>query len=491
MIHADRGFVWSPRPSYKVNGSVLINGVEVKADVLDCSITRAVIGTTSKVGSCTIKINNYDGSWAGMFSKKDTIKIYADFGSGATQQFDGFVREINPDIDGFPHITIIGNDWAGEALMRVVNKQYNSQYLDDIFIDLVATYLPGHTTANVADMSSLGTFTINFSNKKLIDCFKDIMVKSGDNYCAYCDFDKDWHVFEKGSIFNLYEPIIHTRNMISIKTENTLSGMATKITLYGKDQEGMPMMVTVSDDPEGVGNIHEVYKDTNILTYNALVDRANAILAEKKTSEINCKEALVRGMIGLNPGDAVYMFAPIIGLQSEVFVPEFTHDIFGGKTMKTKVKWQMQYKMPKDISTLFKERIEGNQEILDISNPDDLENSYNFVFDDNNDVLTFTNTEVSNGMLQLTSGETTGTMLSESRSLSDIVTYLEIKYNGWNLGDSIFQVTTDGGLNWQTLTRNTKTAASYSGSSVQIKITLNSTDANPSPNVESMAVLYT
>jgi hypothetical protein len=492
VIRSDRGFVWTPRESYRVAGSILINGVEVKLKVVESSITMAVIGVTAKAGSCELIINNSDGAYTGLFSKKDSVKIYADFASGTTQQFDGFVREVNPTIDGYPKLQIIGNDWAGEALMRVVNKQYSTPMtLDAIFKDLVADYLPGHTTNNVADLSSFGTFTPTFNNKKLIDCFKDLMDKTQNNYCAYCDFSKDWHVFEKGSIFNLYEPIIHTRNLISLSTEDTLSDMATKITLYGKDQENMPMMVTVSNDPEGVGTIHNVYRDTNITTYASLLSKANDILAKSSTSEIKGKEAVVKGMITLRPGDSVYMFAPLIGLQTEVFVPEFRHTIIGGKVMKTYVTWQLQHKMPETISTVIKDTINASQEMLNIDNPDDLENSYNFIFDDNSNVETITGLSITGGKLQISAGGTTGTLITSTREVAANITKIELKYDGWNLGDSTFEVSVDGGLNYETVTRNTVMTPSYSGSSLKLRTVLNSTAANASPNIESMALLYT
>lgn len=492
VIRLDRGFVWTPRPSYRISGSILINGVEIKADSTDVSMTMAVIGVTAKAGSCEIKIANPDGAYTGMFNKKDSIKIYADFASGTTQQFDGFVREVNPGISGYPQLTIMGNDWAGETLMRTVNKQYTTpMHLDDIFKDLVSNYLPGHTTVNVADMSAFGTFTMTFNNKKLIDCFKDIMEKTENNYCAYCDFNKDWHVFEKGSVFNLYEPIIHTRNLISIGTEDTLSGMATKITLYGKDQENMPMMVTVSNDPEGVGTIHEVYRDTNATTYESLLEKANALLAKSSISEINGKDVVVKGMITLRPGDSVYMFSPLIGLQGEVFVHEFKQDIKGGKIMKTTCKWQLQHKMPEDISSIIKNRIEENQELFNIDNPDDLENSYNFIFDDNSNVETITGLSITGGKLQISAGGSTGTLITSTRDAVANITKIELKYDGWNLGDSTFEVSVDGGLNYETVTRNTVIVPGYSGSDLKLRMTLNSTSGNPSPNIESLALLYT
>jgi len=157
--------------------------------------------------------------------------------------------------------------------------------------------------------------------------------------------------------------------------------------------------------------------------------------------------------------------------------------------------------MPKDISTLFKERIEGNQEILDISNPDDLENSYNFVFDNSSNLETMTNIDddFSDGKLKITSGQTTATAITSTRTTSANITKVELKINAWNFGDSIVEVSVDGGLNYFEIQRNVLyeygdefgNKFNYSGNNLKIKITLNSTDANPSPNVESMAVLYT
>jgi hypothetical protein len=317
------------------------------------------------------------------------------------------------------------------------------------------------------------------------------MTATDNNCCFYCDFNKDWHVFEKGSIFNLYEPIIYSRNLIRMQAEDTLSDMTTKITLYGKDIDGFPMVVTVSDDPEGVGTIHEVYRDTNITTYDSLVDRATYILNSKKTSELKGKNAVVKGMIGLNLGDMIYVFAPIAGIQGEYFVNEFTHDIVGRKIMKTTCQFQVQHKRTQDISTLIKSQMQSTQSLFNIDNPDDLENSYNFPFNDSSDVETLTNTEIVAGKLQLTSGSSTGTMISSTRTTATNVTKAELKYSGWNLGDSTFEVSVDGGLNYQTLTVDTLLNIGFSGNNLKIRVTLNSTVGNLSPNTDSLTLLYT
>lgn len=490
VVRSDRGFVWVPRTSYVPSGSVLINNVEVKSDILNASITRAA---ANKAGSCSITLNNQQGQWTGMFSKRNIIKIYADYDVGTTKIFEGFVRDVNPEITPYPKLVINGNDYAGEALLRTVNKQYKTATkIYAIFQDLVTNYLPGYTTTNVDTSNAYLNLEIpiTFSGKKLLDCFTDLMTATDNNCCFYCDFNKDWHVFEKGSVYNSYEPIIYSRNLIRMQTEDTLSDMTTKITLYGQDIDGFPMMVTVSDDPEGVGVIHEVYRDTNITTYDSLVDRANYILNSKKTSELKGKSAIVKGMIGLNPGDTIYVFAPIAGIQGEYFVNEFTHDIVGRKITKTTCQFQVQHKRTQDLSTIIKSQMQNTQALFNIENPDDLENSYNFPFNDNSNVETMTNLTITGGKLQLTSGST-GSMISSTRTTVVNVTKAELKYSGWNLGDSTFEVSVDGGLNYQTLTVDTLLNISYSGNNLKIRVTLNSTAGNPSPNIDSLTLLYT
>jgi hypothetical protein len=487
--YSDRGFVWVPRPSYVVSGSVLINGAEYKSDVLSCTIDGAV---TDSCGTCEIRIYNQYGQYTGLISKTNSIKIYADYDTGTTQIFDGYVRDINYSLEPYSILTIKGNDWAGQALLQTVNKQYTTpSTIDTIFKDLISSYLTDHTTNNVADLTSLGTFAPTFNNKTLLDCLKDLMALTDNNYCFYCDFSKDWHMFEKGSIFNLYEPILYSRNLIRLGTEDTLADIETKITLYGQDQEGFPMCVTVSDDPEGVGVIHTVYKDTNVTTYDALVEKATEILNSKKSGEIKVKQAIVKGMISLRPGDTVYVFAPQQSLQGEMFVSHYTHNIIGRKTIRTTCTLQVQRKFVENLATIIKDRIDENQELLAISNENDLENSYNFTFNDNSNMGTMTHTEISGGKLQLTSGYSTGTALSAVRTTIANVTKVEVKYSGWNMTDSTIEVSVNGGLNYQTLTANTVTNVSYSGSSLMFKITLNSTAANPGPNLDSLVLLYT
>jgi len=488
VIRLDRGFVWVPKPSYILSGSVLINSIEMREVVLDSSIERAV---TDRAGTCTIKIKNKDGAYTNSFSKKDEIKIYADYESGTTQIFGGFIRDINPGLDKISFLEIKGYDWAGEALQKIVNKEYTTPtVISAVFIELITDFLPGHTTTNISTTGYMATLiTPTFNNKKLLDCLKELMVLTGNNCCFYCDFNKDWHAFEKGSVFNLYEPIIYTKNLISIQTEDTLSDVATKITLYGSPQGGLPMMITVSDDPEGYGEIEEVIKDNNITTYEALVEKTNELLNSKKTSEIKGKSAIVRGMIGLSPGDSVYIFAPDQGLQGEFFIPEFTHDIEGGKIIKTTCKFQIQYKTVQNISTLIKDRIDDQQKSLDIENPNDLENSYNFTFD-NDTNCNHSSTETSDGKLQLTYGSTTGTMTSNARTTTDLITQAELRINGSDLRYSTFKISADGGTTWEAITADHLYILVHTGKQLKVRVNLVKSSSTPDPSVDSLAVLY-
>jgi hypothetical protein len=490
MIRENRGFVWVPRDSYRLHTSVLINGTEVKTKVLSCSVTRSA---TNKAGSCTIVLYDKTGAYTAAFQKTQTIKIYADYSTGTTQIFEGFIREVNPEMSPYPKLTVVGHDYSGEALMRTVNKQYNTAMsISDVFKDLVASYLPTHTVVNVAAISTMVTPT--FAGKKLLDCFADLMTLTENNYCFYCDFSKDWHVFEKGSVYNMYEPVVQGRNMIRIQTENTLSDVTNKITLYGQPADGYPLVTTVSDATSIAATgyvIQDTFKDTNITTYDSLVEKATEMLNSKMTGELKGKQAVARGMVGLNPGDSIYYFAPVIGLQGEYFVPEFTHEIIGGKVMRTTTQFQVQHFRVADLSTVIKGQAQATQALMSIENADDLENSYVYPFNDSADIETMTDTQVTAGALALTAGSSTGSMITNSITAASNITKVQVKVTGWNLGDSTFEVSVNGGLDYEAATLGAVTVPGYSGSTLKVRVTLNSTAGNPSPNIDTMAVLYT
>jgi len=483
----DRGFVWVPRPSYKIYTSVLINNVEMKSKVLDCTITRIV---TDGAGSCELRIYNKDGQYTGTFSKKYIIKIYIDYVNGTTKVFEGLVRDIEYDLDPYSVLVVKGYDYAGDALERVVNKVYTTATaISDIFKQLIATYLPDHTTTNVATISTTAKPT--FNNKKLLDCLKDLMKLTNNNYCFYCDFNKDWHVFEKGSIYNEDEPILHTKNLLSLKTEDTLSDVATKITLYGLSLDNYPLMVTVKDDAAiaQYGTIHEVIKDTNISTWDALVEKANEILTSKKTGEIKGKRVTARGLPGLTPGDQIYIFAPEQSIQGEYFIPEYTHEIRGGKIMKTTCKFQVQHKRVESIITVIKDRADESQGLMSIENPNDLEHSYNFTFDDDTN-CTHSNTETEEGKLRIAATYASGTMTSTARTAEDLITKVEVRASGQDLRSSTFEVSADNGANWLAVSLNTLYTLTTTGKQLKVRVTLVSNSPNPDPSVEALAVLY-
>ncbi len=482
--YSNRAYHYFPKLSYSVSGSILINGTEVKEKMISASIDMAA---SSRAGSCEIRLYNKDGEYTGMFSKKDAVKIYADYGNGTTQQFDGYVREINHEFDRFPILVIKGLDWMGEALNNPVNRRYSSMAISDIFTDLVENYLPGHTTANVGTIST--TASPVFAGKGLLDCFIELMTLANDDYCFYCDFAKDWHVFEKGTVFNAYEPIVKTRNLVRLSTEDSLDNMATKITLYGAPQDGLPMFVTVSNDPEGLGTMHKVIKDTNITGYAALLEKAEAILASMNTSEVKGKKAVVKGMMTLKRGDTVHIFAPEMELDREVLVMEFRHDI-GKKAMKTTCSFQVQHKKNEDLATIIRKSSDDTQKLLDIDNPDDLENSYNFTFDDSSNISS-SNCAVSGGKLILSAGQTTGTMTTSARESSSDITKFELMLSGANLDACVFEANADGiDDHFETVSRDTLKILDYPGKTLRIRVTLSETGTTR-PEIDGLSGAYT
>ena len=275
------GIHYFPKPTTRITASVLINGAEMKNELIEGVVKRSV---SKYMSEFECRIRNPEGVNTANIQLGHVVKVYADFSNGTTQIFEGTVQSIR-FINIPPYIIIIANGYEADALNRTINRKYDVPTpIYQIFNDLVG-FLTGHTTTNVSQANEMGNSVIvSWSGKSVWGAMQDLMMLTGNNFDFYCDFSKDWHVFRKGSIKRLTEGVIFGRTLKEITAEDNVTDASNSVTVQGAPLEGFQIMYT---KPTGYGSSagDMIIKDTNLTTYEAVKAKAEQLAIVRSTTE--------------------------------------------------------------------------------------------------------------------------------------------------------------------------------------------------------------
>jgi len=443
-----------------------VNSIEYKTDGMEGKVTRY---TDDAVDSAEVIIQNFQGQYTTTFSKGDTIIIYSDFVDGTHKIFEGTIWDIitqnRPD-----RIVLKGQGYAREAKNRKVYKSYTTPTeISAIFKALVSDYLPTHTYTNVATTTTY--ITISWNGKSVFECFQDLMAKLNNTYTFYCDFDKDWHMFEKGTVTSLLESAVYTRNLINIFPESSVSDARSKVTVYGKPIEGLPLFYTATtsysnDAPD------EVAIDYNLTTYDMVKDRAEELATIYGTTEKRGKgEAIF--MPKLQVGDKIYIFAPKQNLQGWFNIPSFTHT-FKSNKFRTEFMFQEEKKKYKTLENFLEDRVKAEQNLVEVQNEFNLNASKILPFTDSLYISSASEkVESRDNYLQLETGESSGTFISNKVTFDSSVTTMVLRVSGEGITGLTYELSLDDGVSYKTVNPNTEYTF-QSGTELKIRIAFNS-----------------
>lgn len=94
---------------------------------------------------------------------------------------------------------------------------------------------------------------------------------------------------------------------------------------------------------------------------------------------------------------------------------------------------------------------------------------------------------MSDGYLIVSSGSSSGTMITAARNTGSNVSKFELRAEGDNIAGNVnYYVSVDNGITWQSVSRNTLTTPTSEGNQLKIKVVLNSADAK----IDTLGVLY-
>ncbi|NQV08930.1 hypothetical protein HQ529_03705 [Candidatus Woesearchaeota archaeon] len=478
-------FVWIPpttTPDYKVEVIRTSETDDLSNDIVEASFTFGV--NELAIGNFSVKLPNHDNKYTEKYIGGETVYLYVDYASPTNKRFRGTIEKPERISDGgFPYIVIKGRNYAKKLLDILVTKSFTDIASSTIITDLMSEYASEFTTTNVNTNAT--TMTVNWYEKPLWDCL--IEVANAMEWDIYVDANLVVHFFNRKSVGNAQEAIVHDFNMISIEGLGDDDALVkNKIRVYGQEQDGMPIISTAST---GAADRELVVNDTNIVTYEQAQERADSELAKYQNAPLIGSLTAMPGLATLQPGEAIWISAQEYGLSDPAGyrIIDFEHTIKHDEGFGTNVSIE---KEARDLPQIIKKRIDAEQNLQDLQNPNSLDFSYIFPFNDNSNILSTSNLAISEGKLSLLSGETSGTLISTARTADTAITQIQLKVNGSQLGASLFFFSVDNGASWIPIARNELSTVSTPGKYLKLKIELASDASNTEPTVESAGLIF-
>lgn len=454
-----------------------------KVEVDDYDVSEYFKGGTIGVGSnaifdaATIMLTNKDGILTREFEQNNIMKVYADFDNATNQIFEGRVDEpiyiMNSDV-GFA-LNLSARGYSADASIKV-NELYESGItISDCFKELRDEYLPHHSSdnTNIADIDIIVYPT--WSERPLINCFEDLMLWADSNYFFYCDFNKIWHVFEKGTRTCDTEAAIYGDNIKRCEFgDGDFSIKRNRVTVYGQELEGIPLLYTADDeDIQSTDGFikDEIISNNNLLTSSTVKDHAIAQLAKLKTLEQHGTASCL-GMPTLRPGYRLLTLNSYCNVSDYRNVVEVTHNI--GRGFYTDITLAEK---EKGILSTFEDRIRKEQEQIAIRNRYNMKYAHviDFEGDDTSELETKYQTTVWNNNLMLALLQTSGYAITKIHVAPKNVSYCVLKCTGQSLtsdADEYFvtyKISVDG-VSWESLKRDELHEVQGTGKNIRIRV---------------------
>jgi len=456
---------------------VEVNGENMTSRAIE---SEWIYPATKGIGTFRIVLANPFGQITGDFSVGDVVKFYADNTDATTLQFQGRIDHIQEqigiqgqflEING-RHRSYLLNE---SLICHSTTNEATSTLLGDIIDKLPSGH--GFTKTNIS--TTTDAMSVEWNYKPFWECVKEICKFAG--YDCYVDNDLDFNYFEANSISNSEEAIVEGDNLVKASDWGKDDyHEKTRITTLGKDDAGLPIIYTAIIPGEAV--IREVFlNDFSANTSDKVQNVAEGKLEEYTNRPVQAR-ILSLGLETLKPGENISVVIPRQQIYGVYKIIQIKHK-FGAKSGG----WRTECLIEEEtigVSQLLQKVSEQTRTSAKSDNINKMTGSFNFDFND--DLGTHSSTEITEGVLK-TDGAGSGTWISGLRVLDDDVDYFEMRAVGESLVGVTYEISTDGGNNWQSASAlKTQYACAPKGKNLNIRITLNSADTQ----IDSVVMLY-
>lgn len=478
-------WIWLPRNYNRSTIAVDITHLNavttITKDVLDGEFHTQIMALGIPIFN--LKINNTNGKYNDFFAAGDRVRLYADYGSATTLQFQGVVDFVKETVDERGRsLEIEGRHRSYILAEKFVSRAYSTQTADAARKDIVDRDLKGLGFTYAGVEASTVTIKRNFSDKPIYQAFLEIDKDAGED--SYVNNSLDIISFLKNSKTTDTEAIIEGENLIPNSIRNfgiNSIKTADRIKAYGKDDAGMLIINT-----SGTGN-----REIRLTSENATTSGEVEAIADATFDVLSAVppegSVMSYGIEAINPGYLMVVSSPTLANVHAYYRVIHIAQIIGRSGWLTRVYVEDEARTE---ASILRDRVRQESNLVQILNPNNMDFSVNFDFNSNTG-LTLTGLEVVEGKLRIISGETTGTMTSSTTVADGDVTTLEVRAIGSDLPGAVFSASLDGGTTFQTVTPDSVTTLGHSGKSIRLRIVLTqNTTTAPNPQIASAGLFY-
>ena len=475
-----RGGVFIPLSIYTpcIKIEITFSGDSSATDVSDKLLTCSIKGQKNKLKSASVAFNNLEGYWVNKISGGELISIYIDYVDGTTKRFYG-------KIDEKYFALTVNNGWEFTVTARQTpgfrdkkfSANYSSEQASTAIKDFIDTFYSGIVTyTNVPTITT--TISLNFSNKTGPQALTEICAQI--SYSWYIDETNDVHLIVKDSVKNTSENIAYGVNVSACsKLGTNYKDIINRVTVYGKNIGTDVFYLQTQNNTtsqDSLWIIDSVIRDETIVSNTEASEVANANMNTTSSNDGNISVA--GGIPTVIAGELMRVSIPYTEVMDWVTIEAFTHT-YSARGLNTSVNIH---------------KVESLGTIQEITN-NDIASSYAgtneygmsegiaMPFDDESYVESRSSTEITNGELKLTSGSSSGNMITIEQEANSSFTKASYSIDGENLDNCTVEISVNDGVSWTTLA--TIGATVIAGSNYKFRVNLTQITADIKPIIRA------
>lgn len=481
---------------------VVIDGTDVTNDVITCKIRLIA---TERLSSATLVLENnkgrYNTNWDPT-ANSHTIDIYVEYSDAdnyksvtpTNRLFSGKLDSAKPGLtnEGWT-MDLVARD-RPELNDMTTTLTFDNTNIDDalkIVIDDI-NLVTGETiisyTSSTIESTAVKTST-SYRDQKYIGILTDLAERA--NFDFRIDPDGVFNAFARGSKTSQREIIASGNNLLAVAPAGYDATEARNfVKVYGPEKEGCLIVHTKKSSVFQPWRKDLIMNDTSNQNLAQVKDRAEKEYENKKDVELVASPTCL-GLPNLKVGETVKTLIAHCELNGDFVAQQIIHTLsMNGYDSQVTLS-----ELEKDGLRTIKDNERDIRQRSTFNNPNNMETSYHFTFENDDNVSTHSSTETSNGKLVISSGDS-GIMVSQRLTVDNTITQLELRYNGNDDCDICsFRVSADDGNNFDSITPGTKGEPgeiiniAQSGKKLVVEVTLKSNSANTDPAIESLVLL--
>lgn len=472
---------------------------------------------TDRLGTFSLRIVNDEGRFLNKFDGGETVDIYLGYDSVALYmkgKIDSVKYGLNLS-DGF-YVVVEGREYP-ELIDKTVTGIESAAtadislcgVLNEYFSDIQLAFWNGSSWSIATYDEEADTVTWNpsaptfpstlinmqYQHKKGWNFITEVCKIAGlDCYLEYDDTNDRWllKTFIAEAIINTDEGISYGINLMSLSEcgyDN--DEIYNRAIVYGKVESDNILLMKTEDDTASQSNLwikERIFNEASLSTMDDVQTKANYEISQGTNAVISGRASSLC-LPTLKPGERIYVSVPYCNINGYFRIQSVSHNFKEPITTSVEIT-----KKIKNIVELFIPKINADEFVGGLSNPNDMKDSYTVYFGESPSVMTHTNTQEVDGKLKLADGETTGYAIANIRSADYDVTECEFRrYENMSTENDVYQVSNNGGTTWETYTADTGETHTFAvpGNQLTFKMTLNRTAAgDTSPTYESVCLLF-